>query len=203
MSKVTNKFEGVPEAAGPLLFYPREKSLKRTYPELDTIPEFEGLTENELLICYYFGVYYDHIDTDLERWKRTAYKVPHAFTDETRASINYGGDKVPLKLRKAIKKMQEFDVKLRFRAKKMTEQILENFEKITNMGAESFVNEEGYSDMASLKQYTDLCISISKELPNIIQKAEAGYGVRVTTLKNNVLIQGSPLDEYIKKTEKL
>jgi hypothetical protein len=202
MSKVQNKFENVDEATGPLLFLPYEKSLKKIYPELLQYPEFEELSDKELLLAYYFGVYYDHVISEKERMNRALWKLGNAYTEEERKLMGYRGDQLNPKVKKAIKKMQTFDIKLRFRAKKMTEQILDNFEKITNISTDAFADDSGRIDMDTLKKHTDLCISISNVLPSILQKAEAGYGIRVETVKNRELIQGSPLDEYI-RTQKL
>lgn len=195
-----NDFTNTKEATGPLLFHPGEKNLKRIYPELAKYDEFDSLTETEMRFCYYYGVYYDHIEGDSKRLKLALWKIGSRIDEATRKA--YQHNKMPTKVKAAMAKMQQFDIKLRFRAKKMTEQILENFEQVTSLTTEDFKTETGSVDMDSLKKHIDLCINISKELPNIVQKAEAGYGVRTITLDNKQLTQGSPLDEYL-RTERL
>jgi len=194
-----NNTKGLKEVQGPVLFYPfnESKNLKTVYPELNNIDEFQDLNNMELLFAYYFGVYYDHLKNDSDRLKKAMWKIGTRWDEGTRNK--YLNGKIPEKVKKAIIRMRQYDVSTRFRAKAMTEKILENFESIVALDKDDFLLEGDDGtivDWQSIKDHTKLCVDISKSLPDIVKQVEAGYGVRDVKLSGKNLTEGSPLDEY-------
>jgi hypothetical protein len=157
------------------LFTPvSDRSLKQDYPELKEVEEFMGLSKNELLFVWYFSNTtspFAKIKNPRTRGENALKKVwgkriPQDLKNEILTG-QYGS-----KFRDAIEKMASYQVEIRSRAKTITENIFNRYEKILA------VDDKDVEGDDNKKAYVDISSKIIKDLPSLVSQIESGYGVR-------------------------
>jgi hypothetical protein len=74
--------------------------------------------------------------------------------------------------------MKTYKLGPRVRAKKMVDNILNNFEKIIKMDIDSEeFKKEGEKDFDKIKKYVDSATNIAKNIPDLISMSESGFAV--------------------------
>jgi hypothetical protein len=170
-----------------LLFGPKnEKDLKRQYPELGNVAEFQKLTIGELLFVWWYSNPTSPLVTDnnVSDKIRVGYAYEEAFKshpDEDRKK-NYFSLNFPDRIRLAIDKMKSFNPSARIRSRMIVEKILENFELMVNVDIDDFVTIDEKTNAREINftarnNYVNSCSKISETLPQLIEQVEQGFGV--------------------------
>jgi len=158
--------------------------LRIEYPELAQIDEFKNLKAKEVRLCWLLGnrtspLY--KLSDKRERLSRAleiVYGKTYAQQKPLRALID--GD-IPVEIREAIKKMEEFNPEYRLRAKLLSEYMFETLNEMVMIGASELATME----VDEKKKYTDLIVKIHSELPDMVNRLEQSYGVRTVERKTN------------------
>lgn len=157
------------------LFVPTEKPMKLEYPELGTMAEFSNLPERELRFVWFYAnpsSPYFKVKDKKERLY-LAYGESYGEVREGHKKTILAGIFTP-EVSDAIDRMQRFSVSDRGRAKRMVDQVFENFEHI--------ITEVDISVLVSspelMAKYTDVALKISDALPDLIKKKEEGFGIK-------------------------
>lgn len=168
------------------LFKPRTLAgLKRDYPELRRVPEFNKLSKNELLLAWYYGCEASPLSEIQDKHKRMSRAIFYAYEKDGAVQLSkdvirrYEDLELPHKLEVAIEKMAQYRMGPRVRQKKMVDKILNNFEKIISMDVEGpeFKNEDGEVDFDKVKKYVDASVNVSKNMDKILAMAEGSFGI--------------------------
>jgi hypothetical protein len=160
------------------------RGLLNDYPELNDVTEFKKLSKVELLFTWYFAneasPFYDQ-DDEFERAKNSLKYALYVAQDNsvTRAiRQQYATLEFPEKVASAILKMKTYKLGPRVRAKKMVDNILNNFEKIIKMDIDSEeFKKDGEKDFDKIKKYVDSATNIAKNIPDLISMSESGFAV--------------------------
>lgn len=182
------------------------RGLLNDYPELNEMPEFKKLSKVELLFTWYFAneasPFFD-MDNEFERAKNSLkYALYVAQDNSVTRTIReqYSSLEFSERVSSAIVKMKTFKLGPRVRAKKMVDNILNNFEKIIKMDIESSeFQKDGEKDFDKIKKYVDSATSISKNIPDLISMAESGFAVAKRgeeTTDSEVEGGGSLIDQW-------
>lgn len=160
------------------IFVPGTESLKRDYPILKTYEEFKSLTDSELLFVWYYACksspYYG-IKEKVRGERAIAILakmedyVKILSPDEYNSIVD---KKFQPHMADAIKKMAKFEPRKREIANSINDRILEDCQEIAQISLEE------YGKLEDKKVVLDMKITIAKNLPNIIEAAEGGYGTR-------------------------
>lgn len=86
---------------------------------------------------------------------------------------------IPIEIREAIKKMEEFNPEYRLRAKLLSEYMFEMLNEMVTVGADQLAAME----VDEKKKYTDLLVKVHEELPDMVKRLETSYGVKVKDRK--------------------
>jgi len=156
------------------------RDLRRMYPELNGVTEFKGLTNREMVFIWYYSNrtspnYNNHLK-EIDKIKSCFDKAfsGKKFWEE---EMDYNSGILPERIRKGCKKMEEYDIDVRLRAKMMVNKILKRFDETVNIDTSSFIDDEGILDIARKKAHIDACSKIAEKLPELIAQIEHGYGV--------------------------
>ena len=167
-----------------MLFEPSVKDMFGEYPELSDYDEFKDLTFRQLKFAWYLGNRTSPLINEklgkAERYKkavRLSYGNLSGIRDDIKKLAK--GD-LPEKIKAAIFKMAEFDVRARMKAQFMTEYIFDKLNSIVSVDDE-FLNELDFDEK---KKYSDLAIKISESLPEMIKRIESGFGIKKKKVEN-------------------
>lgn len=190
-----------------MLFGPlSDKDLRRQYPELASIAEFESLQNNELLFSWYMGNRTSPLllDEDMPAELRLEIAIKKSFKGklDAKARAEYLAWNFPERVRVAVRKMEEFRPDVRNRAKMMIEKIFTKFEEMIDVSEDDFIlrNKDGVLmgvDWTSKKQYIDSCRNIAEAMPALITKLEEGFGIEVTDDKGDAPKGSKAIDRYL------
>lgn len=165
------------------IFAPVEgKDMRNEYPELQTIPEFLFLNEEEMRFVWLianrtspFNVIGEHNQAKKGEAYRGALKhsgLGKKIGDAQSKEI--GSGILPDKLHKGAKRMEIFNPSIRMRAKLMAELMFANQEKMISITEEE-LKVMGVGDK---KDYASLCKNIADNLENLVPQLENAYGVK-------------------------
>jgi hypothetical protein len=166
------------------LFVPESgRDLRKTYPELMKYDEFKELSQQDMLFVWKFALGYKDLSMNdrRERSFREAYREPNSAKDKAiynqklKDMIEGAG---PEEIRVAIKKMGEFNISYRMRSKMMLDKAFIKLEELMDVKDSDLKDKDGISDIQKRLQYSTLLINITKALPDLIEKAEEGYGIK-------------------------
>lgn len=158
------------------------EDLRIEYPELAQIDEFKNLKAKEVRLCWLLGnrtspLY--KLSDKRERLNRAleiVYGKTYLQQKQLKALID--GD-IPIEIREAIKKMEEFNPEYRLRAKLLSEYMFETLNEMVVVGSSELATME----VDEKKKYTDLLVKIHEELPDMVKRLETSYGVKVKDRK--------------------
>ncbi len=162
------------------IFKPGETDMKQQYPELKSEAAFKKLTNPQLMFVWYwanktspFRQLADHKKTH-QAW------MASGFDNENKNHLKLKHqNQWPDYIETAMEKMAEYNPELRFQANMATANIFNNMKLlIATNESELKLKEPNHQ-----KQYMDMVIGISKEMPNIIKKLEEGYGITTGKVK--------------------
>ena len=170
------------------LFQPQnEKDLKKQFPELSDVEEFDKLTSSEMLFVWWYSNQTSPlVSPESEMFQASPQKrAEEAFEksfkrDDQKAT--YVSRNFPDRIRIAIARMAKFDVSVRSKAKNIVEEILSNYEKMVKVEMADFTttDENGNTEISftARNAYVNSCSKISDALPQIIRQVEEGFGLR-------------------------
>ena len=163
-----------------LLFPPHDGvDMFQEYPELASLEEFVGLSEEDLRFVWYasnvtspiYKRYYSNRKKLIEKSMVEAYGK-NIRTKESIKFASFMNFSFPAKIRIAMDKMQSFRVTARIKAQ---DAIDKSFDNILSIAKDAPSNESTISDR---KAYTSTVAEISKILPIILKQVEEGFGIR-------------------------
>lgn len=183
------------------VFAPKGKrSLISDYPELGEKDEFRVLHKNELLFVWYFACKVSplyEIEPVPERINQ-AIKMSFGHMPEEQKQ-KYLKGAFPEKVKIAIREMERYIPSWRIRAKKMLDKSFDNLEALIDIDVNDdsqFKNASGEIDWSKKKAYAETVGKVQEMLPEMIAKAESGFGA-VKTNKNDQDSGNSFADEYV------
>lgn len=170
------------EEAKEILFGPKNgKTLIRSYPELEAVPEFKKLGPAELLFVWYIANLSSPVDYGWNNSIRYTTAASLAFPNDPIKKEKYANQDLPEDVRVAMRKMEKYSPDARMVAKRMTQTMFHNLQKIVDVHLDQFVkiDSEGNSsvDWSGKKQYVDMCQKTSEMLPVLIKQLEEGFGI--------------------------
>jgi len=158
------------------------EDLRIEYPELAQIDEFKNLKAKEVRLCWLLGnrtspLY--KLSDKRERLNRALEIVyGKSYIQQKQLKALVDGD-IPVEIKEAIKKMEEFNPEYRLRAKLLSEYMFETLNEMVVVGS----NELATMEVDEKKKYTDLLVKIHEELPDMVKRLETSYGVKVKDRK--------------------
>lgn len=171
-----------------ILFGPtNDKDLKRQYPELKEIAEFDKLTTGELLFVWWYSnstspIVKDENLSEKQRSMKAYYEAFKSHPNEDRQRDYYSLN-FPDKVRLAIDRMRKFEPTVRIRSKMISETILENFEKMSKVDMSDFEEIDPETNIKTINwtgrnNYVTSAKTILQTLPDLIRQVEEGFGVK-------------------------
>lgn len=169
-----------------ILFGPKNgKDMKRLYPELRDIEEFEKLTDKELLFVWWYCNPTSPLITDanIPDKMRVGYAYEEAFGADGNADRRkvYYSFTFPNYVKLAIDRMKAFNPTVRIRSKNIVEKILQNFEKMADVNVDDFKTTDAKGNVeinwTGRNNYVTSAAKISEALPQLIEQVEQGFGV--------------------------
>ena len=162
------------------IFKPGDAEMQQQYPELKAEKAFKTLTNSQLMFVWYyanktspFRDLPDHKKIN-QAWMSSGFDAGN----KNHLKLKHM-NKWPDHIEKAMEKMAEYNPDLRFQANIATANIFNNMKLlIATNESELKLKEPNHQ-----KQYMDMVIGISKEMPNIIKKLEEGYGITTGKVK--------------------
>ena len=172
------------------LFQPQnDKDLKKQFPELSDVAEFDKLTSSELLfVWWYSNPTSPLLDENSEMFqsspsKRAEAAFSKSFKREDQRAT-YVSRNFPDKVRIAIARMGKFNASVRSKAKGIVEEILSNYEQMVKVDMSDFITNDSNGNpeinFTARNAYVNSCSKISDALPQIIRQVEEGFGLRPT-----------------------
>lgn len=156
------------------IFEPSDKDMRIEYPELNDIPEFEGLSGTELKFVWYWSNRTSPYCGMKNIKFKTTKCISASFGDGAKKEqySRYMANSFPEKIRIAMDRMERFSPSTRLRAKLTIEKIFENLEKITE------ITEEDFMDLQSRKEYANLAVTVTKNMGDMVKQMENAFGVK-------------------------
>lgn len=167
--------------------------LKREYPELKNIEEFQDLTPSELRFCWLVGNRTSPIFNNerVVKWKKALEIVwgsNYSKNDKIKEIKDAGGieEYIPENILKGILKMSSFNPGYRLKAKLMSEYIFETLSKMIVLDERDMLE----MDVDDKKKYSDFVIKVSSELQDMVGRLENAYGIKTVNrkTKSSILI---------------
>lgn len=155
------------------VFEPGSKEMKEEYPELNTIPEFENLSERELRFVWFFSnptSPYNRKETRLN--DRINFSLTHGFGDDLTMKDRQKYIKLsfPPHIKMAIERMESVELNMRQKAKMILNGIILKLEEIATRFDGRNIDEQ--------RKYVELAIKIGLQLPALVTAAETGFGIK-------------------------
>jgi len=162
-----------------LLFPITEKDLRLEYEELGEVEEFKDLSNKEMkFVWFYANQTSPYIQLPAQD---RIIKCLEILKDDLSAEQleEYYTLSFPPRIEVALEVMIKFNPKLRTEAKNITELIFKNIKKIVA------VQPEDIPDMEEKKKYIAISMDVIKNMPELINQMEQGYGIRVKGSKKD------------------
>lgn len=166
-----------------------DKDLKRQYPELANVVEFQKLTVGELLFVWWYANPTSPLvlDDNMPEKERVGGAYAEAFKSSHNESrkIEYYSFNFPDRIRLAIDRMKKYNPSIRARSKTIIETILSNYEKMVKVDMKDFetisIDKEGKEtkeiNWTGRNNYVTSAAKISETLPQLISQVEEGFGI--------------------------
>ena len=182
----------------------RAAEYRSRYPELKRIKEFEPLGASELIFVWYYANLTSNIidiKNDMERVTKALELSRFTPTKAERNDIiNLD---FPEKLALAIDRMRRMEPDARFKARRMIEMIISNYENMCNRDHYKEKDEDGnFTGDVDITKYVNATTKIAQELPNMIAKLEEGFGVSSRSNDESESSTGYARDWYQEQSEK-
>jgi hypothetical protein len=159
------------------------KDLKIDYPELASIEEFKDLQPKELKFCWYVGnrtsPFFEY-DRERKIKQTLAVLFPRGF-DKFKEWVEVAEGNMPDKILRGIERMTQFNVENRLQAKMLAEYSFYKLQLLMDVD-DSVIKTMDFDDR---KRYSDVLMSIQKNLGSIVKDLETGYGVKVVDKATN------------------
>ncbi|MHA2170208.1 MAG: hypothetical protein ACXAB7_09980 [Candidatus Kariarchaeaceae archaeon] len=185
------------------MFEPTGRDMRKDFPELKNYPEFEDLKSREIRFCWYMGNKTSPLVTKKMKGEALVKSAIELCYDERAKEHNptvismLSGD-IPQDILSGISRMASFSPSYRLRAKWMNEYVFDKLNSLIIVDA--MAEAEMKSDADAKKKYADLAIKISSEMPELVQRMESGYGVKL--VKKNTK-SGEPLTKLSELTDRI
>ena len=186
------------------MFVPSKRDLRKDYTELALIDEFKDLTSKEMLFVWAFGKYFDDLKGNPKERMTKSLIVAYGSSMPRGDMEKYFSGNIPEAVRKAIVKMESFELSGRLAAKKMVEKIFDNFSKMVNIDMETYLKEKDGNgiDFSKYKQYIDASTTVVEALGGLIKYKEEGFGVSYSTPEFDVKTKSLLAQWHADKSEK-
>lgn len=163
------------------MFEPTGKQMKTQFPELGNISEFENLTSSELKFCWYVGNPTSPLIKVKNKKERAKKAIELSYSEraiENSKKVKKILDgEIPQEIITGIDRMSKFSLSHRLKAKFMDEYIFDKLNSLTYL--DQVAETAMKADPAMKKQYADLVLKISAEMPELVERIETGYGVKL------------------------
>jgi hypothetical protein len=185
------------------IFEPTGKDMRKDFPELKDYPELNELKSREIRFCWYMGNKTSPLvakGLKGEALVKAAVDLCYdqkAKENNARLKLILSGD-IPQDILNGISRMSSFSPTYRLRAKWMNEYVFDQLNSLVVL--DPMAEAEIKSDPDAKKKYADLAIKISSEMPELVQRMESGYGVKL--VKNNTK-SGEPLTKLSELTDRI
>lgn len=158
------------------IFTPSSNSLLIDYPSLKKHEEFTRLKELELMFVWYYACKSSPIYGWKEKKKplEAIKRVPgflETLNEEEYA--RYISRDFPTDIDAAIGVMKKFEPEFRNNLNTYTKRILDYVDFVTSLKITDYM-----SDTSKIKNFMDMQINIAKNLPEILEGVEHGYGTK-------------------------
>ncbi len=155
-----------------VIFEPGDDEFKRDYVELADTEEFKGLSDPETKLCWYVGC----VSSPFEKldYSDRLKKALQLLEFDDKVAADYLKGKMPEKVTAGIEKMKSYKPQARVAGRLALE---ESFKNIIAVMAVSKAELLGMK-MDDRKKYVELAAKATEALPGLIEKMEAGFGVR-------------------------
>ena len=157
------------------LFEPSALPMKADYPELAKVEEFDGITDRDLRLVWYWsakGSKYSEIQ-DLPKRANAIARAEFGGKIGLVEIRDWEKGKFPDPVKVAMDRMRRFAPTDRSRAKDMVEKIFDTYEKIVGAALDDLLD-----DMDKQKKYIDNTSNIVDRLPILIKHKEEGFGYK-------------------------
>ena len=163
------------------LFEVSGRRMTDEYPELAETVEFKGLSDRELkFVWYYSNSTSPLVHEEPKRRLRNSLSIAYGTFINRDELKDVKKGKFSVELQVAMDRMSSYDMSYRLKAKLNDQHIFDNLTLITSMSKSDLLELEP----DDRKKYSELCIKVSSEMPDLIQRIEAGYGIK-TVISNN------------------
>ena len=180
------------------LFKPFKKGMLYEYPELGEIDEFARLTNNQLKFVWnYANITSPHFDN-----RKTREKIKDCLRDSFGKMSDddynkYVNGDFPQDVRDAIKRMENFNVSARYRAKMNVEKIFSNIERMIDISDDALKS----MDLDEKKKYADFSIKVAESMTGLVKQIEDGFGIRTEDVKDENKKAPSLADKILSNIE--
>jgi hypothetical protein len=150
------------------------------YPDLKGIPEFQNLSDFELVMVWYFinptSFYVYKYPNKRDRIKEICKKMYAEFRDAKNYSDKFINRNLLNQddIDEAVIRMGRIIPDARLKAKQMADKIFDDYKPLLELPIDSFKKAGGETDYS---QYLAVRKQITKDIEDIIQKVECGYGI--------------------------
>jgi hypothetical protein len=180
------------------LFEPTALRFSTEYPELEKVEEFKPLSESDYRFVWSMGnITSPFFEKKPEIAKINAcIKYAYYGKDALGKSqiLRYEKGLFEDNIKVAIDKMREFSPTKRQKGKDMLNKIFNSFEKIVNMSDDMVENPDLH------QKYIDNAVKITEALPDLIRKAEEGFGFKQRIMRKNEK-EATELDDAMSSEE--
>lgn len=155
------------------------KDYRKTYPELNSIPEFEDIPNIDLVFIWYLE---NPTSPLFWKFKQKSHRIQKAIekvydnTLDKKKKNDLLNQHFSPQWRQAMERMRQFGVDERYKAKKMIQKIFKDFEDVLSKPMNDFIKHDGTIDT---KAYVSIRSEITDMLPDLIKKVELGFAVKV------------------------
>ncbi len=156
---------------------------RKEYPDLRNIPEFEKLTDVELITVWYFSnptsPLVEKFRDIQRRMEESHYKATGNYSRERshKYAVDYTGGNLQNNdvLKEAIDRMGKVNLSIRLQANDIVSKIMEDFYTVVNTPLTDFKKAD---DQIDFNAYVASRKNVAANLDAIIQKVESGFGTK-------------------------
>jgi hypothetical protein len=197
------------------MFQPKDRrKLTSQYPELKENRDLEELTSGDLKFCWNLGCetsdLYDMYGNEKTRQKAIETAIDRSYKKIDAKRVAEINKAMPRDLEKGIEAFVKYNVSIRVRSQKMLSKIIDNMESAidVDMKGPEFIEVDkegqptGRIDFDARKKYTDMAISIVKNMGDFIAQSESGFATHIVKEEDNAIIEeGMSMTDFFHESD--